>query len=150
MLRHRQTRPRSFWMRSAADLARLHRACFETPRPWSEPDFAEMLASPFAFLCDADHGFLLGRVIADEAELLTIAVDPLHRNRGAGMALVASFLDTAKQRGATTTFLEVSAENPAAIALYAKAGFARVGLRKGYYLDPQNRKVDALVLSRQI
>lgn len=137
-------------MRNPAELSLLHAECFQTPRPWSEAEFSDLLASSFVFLCDAPQGFLLGRVIADEAELLTVAVDPHQRRQGAGSALVLRFLAASHQRGAATAFLEVSAENASAIGLYQATGFAQVGRRKGYYSDPSGRKVDALVMSRTI
>ena len=61
-------------------LAQLHAACFTTPRPWAADEFAALLATPGILLLTADDGFLLGRVAAGEAELLTLAIDPaLHR-----------------------------------------------------------------------
>ncbi len=129
-----------------ADLARLHAACFTTPRPWSEAEIAGLLDSPFTFLLTEPAGFLLGRVIADEAELLTLAVDPAARRQGNGRRLVAAFLAEARRRGATTVFLEVARSNPEARALYAAAGFAETGCRPRYY-GPQE---DALILSHPL
>lgn len=133
---------------SPEGLAALHARCFETPRPWSAGEFAELLSS--AFLFEATNGFLLGRVVADEAELLTLAVAPEARREGQGRGLVAQFLQEAVAQGATEAFLEVSAENEAALALYGQAGFARVGLRKDYYLAPDLAKIDAVVMRRAL
>lgn len=134
----------------AEDLARLHAACFTTPRPWSEAEFADLLASPFAFLDTRPDGFVLGRVIADEAELLTIAVDPAARRLGTGAALLSTFHAQAAARGAVTAFLEVAEDNAAARALYARGGWTESGRRRGYYHPPQGAPVDALVLTRTI
>lgn len=132
-----------------AQLAALHRHAFRTPPPWAEADFASLLADPLVFLLvEGDAGFLLGRTVADEAELLTLTVAPQSQRRGLGRKLVARFLYQARLRGAGRAFLEVWSENTAAIALYESAGFARVGLRRGYYLAPDGRRSDALVLSR--
>ena len=132
-------------------LAALHARAFRTPPPWSAADFASFTADPLAFLLvEGDAGFLLGRAVAGEAELLTLAVAPEARRRGLGRKLVARFLYQARLRSAETAFLEVSAENPAAIALYESAGFQRAGRRAGYYADPQGRRIDALVLSRAL
>jgi hypothetical protein len=68
-----------------ADLAALHARCFRTPPPWSAADFATFVADPLAFLLvEGDAGFLLGRAVAGEAELLTLAVAPESRRRGWG------------------------------------------------------------------
>ena len=132
-------------------LAALHARCFRAPPPWSAADFARFTADPLAFLLvEGDAGFLLGRAVAGEAELLTLAVAPEAGRRGLGRQLVARFLYQARLRSAETAFLEVSAENPAAIALYESAGFQGAGLRRGYYADPQGRRIDALVLSRAL
>lgn len=129
-----------------ADLAALHALCFTTPRPWSEAEFSGFLSSPFVFLLTDHGGFLLGRVIADEAELLTLAVDPACRNQGIGGRLVGEFLAASKQRGASAAFLEVAEDNAAARRLYLGAGFAESGRRKGYYGSAKGDQQDAIVM----
>lgn len=126
-----------------ADLARLHAACFTTPRPWSEAEILGLLDSRFTFLLEEASGFLMGRVIAGEAELLTLAVDPAARRQGIAKRLLARFLVEAEAREAETAFLEVARSNAAARALYAKSGFAETGCRPGYYGPAE----DALILS---
>lgn len=130
-----------------AALAALHARCFTTPRPWSEAEFAELLGTPFTFLLTAPSGFLLGRVIAGEAELLTVAVAPEARRLGSGRALLAGFAQAARARGADSAFLEVAEDNAPARALYAAAGWAEAGRRRGYYHTPDGRRIDALVLT---
>lgn len=129
------------------ELARLHARCFTTPAPWSAADFAGFLADPLCFLICAPQGFALGRAVAGEAELLTIAVDPDARRQGTGRALLDALLAAAQTRGAEMLFLEVSAENPAAIALYRAAGLRETGRRRGYYRTPQGQRIDALVMA---
>ncbi|MES2914088.1 MAG: ribosomal protein S18-alanine N-acetyltransferase [Pseudomonadota bacterium] len=132
-------------------LAALHARAFRTPPPWTAAAFAGILADPLAFLlAEGDAGFLLGRAVAGEAELLTIAVAPDARRRGLGRKLVARFLYQSQLRGAERAFLEVSAENAPAIALYESAGFARSGLRRGYYQTPEGTRIDALVMARAL
>jgi [ribosomal protein S18]-alanine N-acetyltransferase len=132
-------------------LARLHALCFQTPPPWSEADFAGLVSDPLVFLLvEGDAGFLLGRSVADEAELLTLAVSPAARRRGLGRKLVARFLYQARLRGADRAFLEVAATNATAIALYESAGFGRAGHRRGYYRTPAGERLDALVLARNL
>ncbi len=133
-----------------ADLARLHSASFSLPRPWSEAEFAGLLASPAVFLVSDPSGFALGRVAADEGELLTLAVDPAARRQGAGRRLLAEFEAQATARGAASAFLEVADGNAAALALYLSAGWTPTGRRPGYFSDGAGRTEDALVLSRML
>ena len=133
-----------------AAMAALHARCFTTPRPWTAAEFAALLAEPPVFATLAETGFALGRVVADEAELLTIAVAPEARRQGEGRALLDGFLRTARARGAETAFLEVAADNAAALALYSRSGFAEAGRRRGYYHSPGNPPVDALVMVKSL
>lgn len=125
-------------------LASLHAKCFTTPRPWSAAEFASFEDS--AFLLTQPHGFLLGRVIADEAELLTLAVDPAARRQGIARGLLDGFKTTATDQGATVAFLEVAANNLGALALYEAAGFKEAGRRRAYYKTVDGPALDALVL----
>lgn len=93
-----------------------------------------------------EAGFVLARAAADEAEILTLAVVPAWRRRGLGAALLAAAQRRAASLGAAQLFLEVAADNDAARALYAGAGFEAVGLRRGYYAGGR----DALVLRRAL
>lgn len=132
-------------------LAALHARCFRAPPPWSAGDFATAIADPLAFLLiEGDAGFLLGRAVAGEAELLTLAVAPEARRLGLGRKLVARFLYQAQLRGAGRAFLEVKADNAAAIALYESAGFAPAGRRRGYYQSEDGLRTDALVLVKEL
>lgn len=133
------------------DLATLHARCFSTPRPWSAAEFDEILADPLVFLLvEGDAGFLVGRAVAGEAELLTLAVAPEARRRGLGQRLVSRFLYQARLRGADSAFLEIAADNDAAQAVYARAGFLPAGRRRGYYRGAEGASVDALVLRRAL
>jgi len=132
-------------------LAELHDRAFE--RPWSAEAFETLLNSPgvFAVLGEGDEpkGFILCRAIAGEAEILTVAVDPAARRRGWGAALVEMAAGLAREAGALELFLEVAADNLAAVKLYEATGFDRVGLRKGYYPHPDGAK-DAVVMRRTL
>lgn len=133
-----------------AQMAALHAASFVTPRPWSQSEVADLLASPLVFALFEPAGFSIGRAVAGEAEVLTIAVDPAARRQGIATRLLATFLAEARARNAESVFLEVAADNAAARALYAAAGFRTAGVRRDYYLTPQGHRVDALVLRRGI
>ena len=131
-----------------ADLAQLHAQCFTVPRPWSVTEFETLLAAPATVLTSRPGGFALGRVMADEAELLTIAVAPEGRRRGLGRLLLGAFLADCAARGALAVFLEVDAGNAAALGLYQSAGFTQAGRRRAYYHAPDGTRTDALVLRR--
>lgn len=123
-------------------LAALHARCFARPRPWSGAEFSALLESPHTFLLTRPRGFLLGRVVADEAELLTLAVAPDARRQGIASALVAEFAATSRVRGAGRAFLEVAADNVAAQALYRATGWRETGRRRRYY----GPDLDAIVM----
>lgn len=133
--------------------AALHRAAF-TPlgeRAWTRQDMAELCASPgvsgvLLLSGGKEIGVALCRVAADEAELLTIAVDAGHRRRGAGRALLEAVIDRARAARASALFLEVGADNAAACSLYEQNDFRVVGRRAGYYQRGTAPKADALVM----
>ncbi len=91
-------------------------------------------------------GFALIRAVADEAELLLIAVDPGAQQTGIGAALVDDFVAIATANGAQRLHLEVRDGN-SAIALYERAGFRLVGRRRDYYRGTDGHKRDALTLA---
>lgn len=127
-------------------LATIHGAAFTFPRPWSAGEIADLLADPPCFLIHRPDGFALGRAVAGEAELLTIAVRPAAQGRGIGRALMEGLITEALNRAAERIFLEVAVTNESAIRLYESSGFVRSGLRRGYFTDGTAR-VDALVMS---
>lgn len=134
-------------LEDAPALAALHATSFD--RPWDAGEMAELVAAG-AFGRATTSGFILCRDGGGEAEILTIAVDPTARGRGEGRALVEAAAAAAAERGAQSLFLEVAADNVAALALYRRAGFAQVGLRRGYYPGANSRMIDALILSRAL
>lgn len=135
----------------AEALAAIHRAAFP-PRGvqgevwgevWGADAIAAQLGLPGTFaMLDPRGGMILARVIADQAEVLTLAVIPASRRRGVATALLAAVLRESAVRGAGAVFLEVSSGNQPARGLYAAAGFRQVGRRPHYYPD----RSDALVL----
>jgi ribosomal-protein-alanine N-acetyltransferase len=126
-----------------APLAALHAASFAAS--WDAAAIAALLATPGAFAFHHGDGFVLARVAEDEAEILTLAVLPEKRGQGLGRALLQAAIARAQELGAQSVFLEVGADNPSALALYAGLGFAKVGVRKGYYASASGGS-DALVL----
>ena len=117
------------WSPSAlrAELTRLEGACFVAD------DLLTAAPQPLAYAC-----FL---VVAGEAELLRLAVDPGRRRGGVGRALLQEGLARLGRRGVSLCHLEVGAENHSAIAFYESFGFTLSGRRRGYYRDG----IDALL-----
>jgi len=124
----------------AKTLAALHAPAFPH-EPWDEGDFATLLAQPgVTALLDPRGGFVLWRIAADEAEILTLAVIP--RRQGIGTALMRAAIEAAGTAGAVAMYLEVAAGNEAALGLYRNLGFNAAGRRNFYYPTGE----DALVL----
>ena len=130
----------------AAALAAIHAAAFPPADRWGVDAIRLLLEMPGVFGLALPRGFVLARVAADEAEILTLAVEPEARRQGIGGTLLVHAMATAAARGAAAMFLEVSEANGAARALYAAAGFAAAGQRRRYYPDGS----DALVLRREL
>ncbi len=127
-------------------LAALHAACFAThPAPWPASGFRDLLADPKTFVIEAPGAFLAGRVVAGEAELLTLATAPHARRQGLARRLLARFDAESAARNAAAAFLEVAEDNAPARALYAGAGWRAVGRRPRYY-----GPVAALILRKDL
>lgn len=131
-------------------LAALHAAGFDQSRPWSAEEFAAFLSDPTCFVVGDRRCFALGRVVLDEAELLTITTHPDHRRQGLARRIIADWIAAAMERGATRAFLEVAADNAPARALYQGCAFEEVGLRKRYYRREDGPAVDAVLMARAL
>lgn len=94
-------------------------------------------------------GFSLVRTVADESELLLIAVAPDCHRQGIGTALLDDFLARARAAGVTRVHLEVRDGN-AATVMYQAAGFAPVGRRRNYYRASDGRRFDALTFAKTV
>ena len=137
----------------AERLAALHAAAFE--RPWNAQAFRDLFATPgVGALGVAAEGGLAGlillRAIAGEAEILTLAVAPEARRRGVGRALVEAAAGTAAGLDAETLWLEVAADNLAALVLYRGAGFDIAGRRPAYYSRAAAPAQDAVIMRRTL
>lgn len=128
-------------------LSRLHTTAFAPERGWSASEFSVLLAQPYTTLFTEENGFALTRTLAGESELLTLAVHPAHQSKGIGSALLDRWLSGTN---ASKAFLEVAADNAAAIALYTRAGFQETGRRQAYYRRPDAPFADAIVMSRSM
>ena len=144
--------PTPVFSRDAPRLAAIHAEAFDDP--WSADAIAGVLAAPGAFALAIGEpgplvGFVLCRRTADEAEILTLAVRPADRRRGLAATLLNASIALVTVAGATSMFLEVAEDNPAALALYAGAGFVDVGRRPDYYARPAGA-VAARILRRDL
>ena len=124
-------------------LSCLHAQCFPH-KPWGAADFADLKKSGCEIVA-SDNGFIVWRVIADEAELITIGVAPDARNTGIASAMLAIMMGDVKKRGVKKIFLEVAENNAPALALYTRTGFKVVGRRPKYYDG-----IDAIIMEYQI
>ncbi len=132
---------------SPREMAVVHAAAFTNARPWSEAEFGSLLDSRFVFAVGDRRSSALGRVIAGEAELLTIATRPDCWRQGLGRATLQAWVAEAVTRDATEGFLEVAEDNRAARALYVAHGFAETGRRPGYYARDDGPAVDAVLMT---
>lgn len=157
-------------------LAALHARAMNVQAPWTPTEFADLMAHPATFIVrppavagpqmslqarrtaplaragaenEAVSAFALGRVILDEAELLTLAVDPPLRRTGLGRSCLIDFESAARAGGATRAFLEVAEDNAPARALYRAGGWTETGLRRAYYRT-ENGRVDAVLMRKTL
>ena len=135
-------------------LAAIHAASFQ--HDWSVDELAALIGDrqviclvakrANAFGTRSPIGFLLLRLAADEAEVLTVAVDPRRRGKGYARALMVAGMERLIRRSLGMLFLEVDVGNAPAVRLYQRLGFVKVGERKGYYRDAGGGTSTALVM----
>jgi ribosomal-protein-alanine N-acetyltransferase len=119
---------------------------------WTAGQCAGLLPMPGVWLTLARDptgviGFSLARIVANEAELLLLAVRGSAQRHGVGKLLLEGFIEQAKTRGADRLHLEVRDGNHA-VKLYEEYGFVLVGRRRNYYSGPDMRCFDALTMAK--
>ena len=139
--------------RDARAMAALHASSFR--RGWSEDEFEKLLSernviADRVILGTSLVGFILSRMAADEAEILSIAVDASERSQGFGRRLLEMNMRRLAGRGVRSLFLEVACDNVAARKLYERAGFRDVGRREAYYGGANPGGSGALILRREL
>jgi ribosomal-protein-alanine N-acetyltransferase len=138
----------------AVEIARIHAASFA--EPWLQDDWSRQIAGPHTFVYVVPSqqegliGFLLARRVADEAEILSLAVDPSTHRQGSAKAMLEGLISDLREALPCRLYLEVSVKNVAAIALYKQQGFAQVGSRKAYYSAPNGDQYDAKILAHDV
>jgi [ribosomal protein S18]-alanine N-acetyltransferase len=134
---------------SASDVAIALSILEESPEAslWSSVSLLESASGGSAWAAERDGcvaGILVGRVAADEFEILNLAVGKTCRRRGIGTRLVGAALESARAAGARRAYLEVRASNEGGIAFYTRMGFRVCGRRPNYYSNPAE---DAVLLA---
>lgn len=134
----------------AGEAALVHAASMHDP--WSAASIRQSLENTNVLglgieVDGALVGFGLLMLIAGEAEVLTLAVDPRFQRRGIARRLLTSLISRCTERGITRVLLEVAEDNNAAITLYNKEKFTTDGVRSGYYTAGRSHPVDAILMS---
>jgi ribosomal-protein-alanine N-acetyltransferase len=131
-------------------LSAIHATSFSDS--WTALFFQALLAQPGVFALATSEvnpaGFILIRIVTDEAEILTLAVTPEQRQHGHGHALMTAAINLMTEYKVERCFLEVSVDNAPAIALYTSLGFATCGRRRDYYQRGSGH-VDAIMMDRR-
>ena len=137
--------------RHVAEIAALEAANFSAP--WDAASIRAELENPLALWLTAEDGAgaVLGYVGSqscfEDTDILNVCVSPAARRRGIAEALMLELEARLAPRGLEKITLEVRSSNEPAIRLYEKLGYARVGVRKGYYEKPRE---DALILQKEL
>ena len=130
-------------------IANIERECFSLP--WSEECVRSELTNPLSLWLTVRHedlvvGYIGSQTVLGEADIMNVAVDHRYRRLGIGKTLLLELEKNLKEKGVYSLTLEVRASNEAAISLYNKLGYSKVGRRPNYYQKP---KEDALILRKE-
>lgn len=124
------------------------------PTPWTRGNFTDSLEGGHVATVMQEEGAVLGYAVVmplpGEAELLNITIAPEARGSGLGRQLLYQVCKAAQVQGAERMFLEVRASNTPARTLYARSGFAEVGLRRAYYAVPEGDREDAVLMAKDL
>jgi len=139
--------------RDAAAIAALHGVSFA--RGWSEQEVETLMTDRHVMAHRAINGstmagFILSRLVEDEAEILSVAVAKARRGRGLAHSLLNLHMRRLAGLGARAIFLEVDEHNAPAIRLYDRAGFHEISRRPNYYPGAGGKAAAALVLRRDL
>ena len=132
------------------EMAKLHLLSGSLTRPWSESEYKILLSTDTIRFFYVENGFLVGRLIGPDAEILNVIVHPKYRRLGKARYLIDKFEKEAKEEGSSKCFLEVAESNSRANKLYQSLNYLSVGKRKNYYEFVDGRKDDASILAKEI
>ncbi len=132
------------------EICRIEAECFSDP--WSEASLRSAALNPRFVSMTALYGgkisgYAFMFTIADECDILNIAVTEKARRLGIGAALLDTLLNKAKERGSRNAYLEVRGSNTPAVTMYEKFGFTPYGSRKDYYKNPTE---DAVLMKKSL
>ncbi len=137
--------------------ADLHEKAFakQDERPWGADAFRQLVESPgmeiwLARVGDRPIGYILTRRVLDEAELISIGVDPAFQQTGCGSQMLDTAVSYLAENGVEALFLEVRVDNVAARKFYENHDFTPNGIRQNYYQTLSGKRVNALCLSLSI
>jgi ribosomal-protein-alanine acetyltransferase len=136
---------RGFCETDAAAATEILKGSLEAAQ-WTEWGFKELLGWRGVLALVSEHekklcGFIIGRQVAEEAEILNLAVNPAKRRKGQGRALLKAAMAEFRARHVSRLFLEVRESNEGGIAFYQKHGFLKTGRRAGYYHNPNEAAI---------
>ena len=131
-------------------MAKLHSLSGDHTRPWSEIEYKNLLDADTIRFFHTRNGFLIGRIIDRDAEILNVIIHPDYRRLGKASKLIGTFEKEAKDSGSLRCFLEVAESNSSAKKLYSALGYLKVGQRNNYYKFVDGRKDNAAILSKEI
>jgi ribosomal-protein-alanine N-acetyltransferase len=134
--------------RDAAAIAKLHAASFN--RGWSEDEIERNVLTHRATVNGRLVGFIMSRLAAGDAEILSVAVSASYRGKGLARRMLNLHMGRLSGIGTRVLFLEVDEGNAAALRLYRRAGFMEAGRREGYYAAADGKRATALVLRRDL
>lgn len=132
------------------EMAKLHLLSGSLTRPWSESEYKILLSTDTIRFFYVENGFLVGRLIGPDAEILNVIVHPKYRRLGKARYLIDKFEKEAKEEGSSKCFLEVAESNSRANKLYQSLNYLSVGKRKNYYEFVDGRKDNASILTKEI
>jgi ribosomal-protein-alanine N-acetyltransferase len=131
-------------------MSKLHLLSGSLTRPWSESEYKILLSTDTIRFFYVENGFLVGRLIGPDAEILNVIVHPKYRRLGKARYLIDKFEKKAKEEGSSKCFLEVAESNSRANKLYQSLNYLSVGKRKNYYEFVDGRKDNASILAKEI
>lgn len=142
---------RAMTLEDLPQVLKIERQCFSTP--WSEEMFLQELRNKDSLLFVAEHegrvaGYIATRLLGGgHSEIRVLAVRPDFRRKGVATALIERALRALYYRGAKKVYLEVRQSNTPARKLYLKAGFVETGIRRNYYMRPEE---DAILMEKSL
>ena len=105
------------------EMSKLHLLSGSLTRPWSESEYKNLLVTDTIRFFYVENGFLVGRLIGPDAEILNVIVHPKYRRLGKARYLIDKFEKEAKEEGSSKCFLEVAESNSRANKLYQSLNY---------------------------